>query len=74
MSAFELWWNNVGSSISGVCKEDARHGWDAAIKSMEAQPQADNSAMQVSPKPCQCANGPDTYVACRRCGGYVDVE
>ena len=42
MSAFELWWNNVGSSISGVCKEDARHGWDAAIKSMEAQPQADN--------------------------------
>ena len=35
---------------------------------------ADNSAMQVSPKSCQCANGPDTYVACRRCGGYVDVE
>jgi len=77
MSAFELWWNNVGSSISGVCKEDARHGWDAAIKSMEAQPQADNSAMQVSPKPCPTCRGIGVLMdinlgrqkPCGACGG-----
>ena len=42
---FDQWWAKVGCYIGGLCKEDARHGWDAAHENIVLAQQAQHKIM-----------------------------